>query len=156
MAKEGVYCLKKIGVLLFGLLFMFAFSVSAAEASEPTDALKDVERVIEQANIEIDKKIADAQKEAEALMILADNTISIINQNNRLSDSEKEIAIKGVNQILSWQIDRIGYTLIKETDAIAAASFKYGADRGFLVECEYLPYLIGNKIFYVDPIRVVL
>jgi|SRR5690554_1581246 len=95
----------------------------------------------------------------EAKTYTHEEVISIVEEaNNRIDDEivkaiEKEASLKQDHKY-DEKLDKIIEILIFKTDKIAEKTIKKLEKINVEAECEYQVVIIGERIIYVDPIRV--
>ena len=99
------------------------------------------------------------QVNAEACALDYEEAISIVRKANDKVYDEIEKAIEKETSLIrdhryEEKLDRIIEILIFKTDRITDRALKKLEHAGYEAECEYILVIIGERMVYVDPIRV--
>jgi hypothetical protein len=153
--KEGERNMKKIMALIFTAILMLGIS-SPVFASEEKDIAKALE-MIEQTNLEIEKKIEKAvlksdKLHAEYLMDIQrlEEDEKLENDVTKSTELKKELEAK-----YDKKLDEIIAKVYDETFEMSAKTIKKAAELGVEAECSWVLVRFADRYVWIDPVRVV-
>jgi hypothetical protein len=131
--------------LLVAILLISIFG-QGVYASTSTSDYEKVLQEVEKANLKIDEMIQKAVAEADILH----NQVLTLQQSDIIDQK-----IQSEINKLDAKIDQIIAELIVKTDELSRKTIEYGAQYGVALECVYIPVMIGGRLAYIDPLRII-
>jgi hypothetical protein len=148
--KEGERNMKKIMALVFTAILMLGIS-SPVFASEEKDIAKALE-MIEQTNLEIEKKIEKAVSRSDQLHAKYLMDIQELEEDKKLeNDLKKEEVTAKYNK----KLDEIIAKVYDETFEMSAKTIDKAAELGVEAECSWVLVRFADRYVWIDPVRVV-
>ncbi|MBM7619732.1 hypothetical protein JOC95_001584 [Bacillus tianshenii] len=147
--------MKKIMALIFTAILMFGIS-SPVFASEEKDIEKALE-MIEQTNLEIEKKIEKGVTKADKLHAEYLRDIQRLEEDEKLeNDLAKRTEQKEkLDAKYEKKLDKIIARVYDQTFEMSARTVEMSAELGVEAECIMIEVWFGNKLVEIDPVRVV-
>lgn len=138
--------------LLFVVILALSFSMPAFAANAS------VTKLVEQANKNIDQLIAKAEARADQCYATYQSRVNVEKALLAKNASLKAVVNDRIKQYTNeyhLQLDDIGNNLIR--DAYNKVLDLYNATLRSQVDfaCEYIPVQLGDRIYMVDPLRIV-
>ncbi|WP_417897820.1 hypothetical protein ABN702_16245 [Bacillus haimaensis] len=147
--------MKKIMSLIFTAILMLGIS-SPVFASEEKDIAKALE-MIEQTNLEIEKKIEKGVTKADKLYAEYLMDIQRLEEDEKLENDlkKKEELSKEIEAKYNKKLDNIIAKVYDETLEMSAVTIKKAADLGVEAECSWVLVRFADRCVWIDPVRVV-
>ncbi|MFE7062121.1 hypothetical protein ACFVAD_08210 [Sutcliffiella sp. NPDC057660] len=147
--------MKKIMALIFTAILMLGIS-SPVFASEEKDIAKALE-MIEQTNLEIEKKIEKGVTKADKLYAEYLKDIQRLEEDEKLeNDVKKRTELKNeITAKYEKKRDKIIAKVYDETLELSTKTIDKVAKLGVKAECNWIDVRFGDKVVKIDPVRVV-
>ena len=139
--------MKKIMALIFTAILMLGIS-SPVFASEEKDIAKALE-MIEQTNLEIEKKIEKAVSKSDKLYAEYLMDLQRLEEDGKLENNVKK------KEEFNKTLDKIIAKVYDQTFEMSARTIEKAAKLGVEAECIMIKVTFGNKEVEIDPVRVV-
>lgn len=137
-------------VLVLVCILSAVTPVFAAKAS--------VEQLVMQTNQQVDQLIAQAKAQADQCYVNYQNRVNAENAFLAKNPSQKTVVSQRLQQYkndYSNQINDIGNNLVSNAYNKVMDLYNATSRSQVVLSCEYIPVKLGDKIFYVDPLRIV-
>lgn len=147
--------MKKIMALVFTAILMLGIS-SPVFASEEKDISKALE-MIEQTNLEIEKKIEKGVTKADKLYAEYLMDIQKLEEDKKLKNDlkKKEELSKEIKAKFDKKLDGIIAKVYDETLEMSALTIQKAAGLGVEAECSWVLVRFADRCVWIDPVRVV-
>ncbi|MGD6830964.1 hypothetical protein ACQCT5_02285 [Sutcliffiella halmapala] len=147
--------MKKIMALIFTAILMLGIS-SPVIASEVKDIAKALE-MIEQTNLEIEKKIEKGVTKADKLHAAYLMDLQRLEEDEKLeNDLAKRTELKEkIEAKYEKKLDKIIAKVYDETLEMSALTIQKAADLGVEAECSWVLVRFADRYVWIDPVRVV-
>lgn len=148
---------KLLGSLMGALLIVFIFGTTASAAKLTS---VDIENLVNNTNISIDKEIIKAQEQVNTLRSKYDAIINNYEKLQQMLPSDSLAYNLLSQQILeaksnyNAELDKLVNKLIQKTNGMAYETIRIAAENGYTVICELVEVQIGERIVLIDPLRV--